>query len=327
MAIPAVPVERLADSSDPLGEALHFLRMTGAFYCRTELRAPCGLELPPMGDCLAFHAVVSGDCWLGVDSGESVMLTTGDLALVPHGRGHRLATAAGVDTPNIFDLPHEYLSERYAVLRHGDGDDDPVELVCGAVEFDHPAATNLMAVLPAVIHIQATSSPETAALHTMVQVMGAEAKRLRPGGETIVTRLCDVVVIQAIRSWLDNDPAAHLGWLGALRDEHVGAAIAAIHRHPERDWTVASLAAESLMSRSAFAARFTQLAGEPAMRYVGRWRMGVAVDRLRDGATSISEVAAGLGYDSEASFSRAFKRICGYPPSEARDRDRPPRNK
>jgi transcriptional regulator GlxA family with amidase domain len=200
-------------------------------------------------------------------------------------------------------------------------------LVCGAVEFDHPAATNLMAVLPAVIHIQATSSPETAALHTMVQVMGAEARRLRPGGETIVTRLCDVVVIQAIRSWLDNDPAAHLGWLGALRDEHVGAAIAAIHRHPERDWTVASLAAESLMSRSAFAARFTQLAGEPAMRYVGRWRMSVAVDRLRDGATSISEVAAGLGYDSEASFSRAFKRICGYPPSEARDRDRPPRNK
>lgn len=318
MAIPTVPGERLPDYSDPLGEALHFLRMTGAFYCRTELTAPSGVELPPMGDCLAFHAVISGQCWLDVDGGESVMLNTGDLALVPHGRGHRLATAAGVATPNIFDLPHEYLSERYAVLRHGDGDGDPVELVCGAVEFDHPAATNLMAVLPSVIHIQATGSRETAALHTMVQVMGAEARQLRPGGETIVTRLCDVVVIQAIRSWLDNDPAAHASWLGALRDEHIGAAIAAVHRHPERNWSVASLAAESLMSRSAFAARFTQLVGEPAMQYVGRWRMGVAVDRLRSGGVSISEVAAGLGYESEASFSRAFKRICGYPPSKTR---------
>jgi AraC-like DNA-binding protein len=323
MAIPAAPGKRPPDSSDPLGEVLHFLRMTGAFYCRTELSTPSGVELPPMGDCLAFHAVISGECWLSVDGGESVILGTGDLALVPHGRGHRLATAAGVATPNIFDLPHEYLSERYAVLRHGDGEGEVVEMVCGAVEFDHPAATNLMDVLPGVIHVPSTGSPETASLHAMVDVMGTEARQLRPGGETIVTRLCDVVVIQAIRSWLDTDPAANIGWLGALRDTQIGTAIAAIHRHPERDWTVAALAAESLMSRSAFAARFTQLVGEPAMQYLSRWRMGIAVDRLRDGATSIGEVAAGLGYESEASFSRAFKRICGFPPSETRDRPRP----
>ena len=152
----------------------------------------------------------------------------------------------------------------------------------------------------------------------MLDLMGSEARELRAGGETIVTRLCDVVVIQAIRFWLEHDPQARTGWLGALRDEQIGRAIAAIHRNPGGDWTVASLAAVALMSRSAFAARFTELVGEPALRYVTRWRMAIAVDRLSDHRTSIAQVAAMLGYESEASFSRAFKRTVGYPPSQAR---------
>jgi AraC-like DNA-binding protein len=308
----------IPNTVDPLGEALHFLRLTGAFYCRTELGGPCGLAMPPMGDSLSFHAVISGRCYLTVDGHDPITLQVGDVVLVPHGRGHRLATQAGVSTPSIFDLPHEYLSDRYAVLRHGFEDGDRVELICGAVRFEHPAAGNLIGVLPAVIHVREDPSTPTSGIRGMLDVMGGEARELRAGGETIVTRLCDIVVIQAIRYWLEHDPQARTGWLGALRDDQIGTAIAAIHREPGGDWTVASLAAVALMSRSAFAARFTELVGEPALRYVTRWRMAIAVDRLSDHRTSIAQVAAMLGYESEASFSRAFKRTVGYPPSQAR---------
>jgi AraC-like DNA-binding protein len=318
-------VSHLTQSADPLGEALHFLRMTGAFYCRTELGAPCGLEMPAMPDCLAFHAALTGECWLDVDGLEPVLLAPGDLALVPHGSGHRLATHTGVATPNIFELPHDYLSDRYAVLRHGDDSGAAITLVCGAVQFDHPAAANLIAMLPPVIHISGSDATRPGGLDQMLELMGHEARELRTGGETVITRLCDIVVIQAIRAWLERDDTMLHGWLGAIGDEQIGSVISAIHRHPERDWTLNTLAATAMMSRSGFTARFTYLVGEPPMQYLTNWRMNLACDQLNDGTRSIADVASGLGYQSEASFSRAFKRTRGYPPSEARRATKPAR--
>jgi AraC-like DNA-binding protein len=148
--------------------------------------------------------------------------------------------------------------------------------------------------------------------------MAAEAKDRKPGGDAVITRLADLLVIQAIRSWIAQDPAAQTGWLGALQDQQIGRAIALIHRQPARDWTVAALASEVAMSRSAFAARFTERVGEPAMRYVARWRMHVALTSLREEATALADVASRLGYRSEAAFSRAFKRVTGVSPGAAR---------
>jgi AraC-like DNA-binding protein len=145
-----------------------------------------------------------------------------------------------------------------------------------------------------------------------------EDKELRPGGETVITRLADILVIQAIRSWIAQDPSAQTGWLGALRDKQVGRAITLIHRDPARAWTVASLAAEVAMSRSAFAARFTELVGEPPMHYVARWRMHVALASLREDGATLGELAMRLGYQSEAAFSRAFKRFIGVSPGSVR---------
>lgn len=307
---------RLPPSADALGEALHLLRLSGAFYCRTELGAPSGLTMPPFGNALSFHAVITGNCQITVDGHEPVQLAAGDIALVPHGRGHRITTQLGVSTPSIFDLPHDYVSQRYAVLHHGVNGGDRVELLCGVVEFEHPAATNLIDTLPPVVHVRDETT--SSGIRVMLTALGDEAQHLRPGGETIITRLSDIVVIQAIRSWLETDPLARTGWLGALRDHHVGRALAAIHRDPGSGWTVASLATTAMMSRSAFAARFTDLVGEPALRYVTRWRMAIAADRLNDPNNSIAQVATGLGYQSEAAFSRAFKRTVGHPPSRAR---------
>jgi AraC-like DNA-binding protein len=311
-------------AADPLGEALHALRMTGAFYCRSELTAPWGLALPPLEGCLWFHVVTAGGCLLEVPGLPAPRpLAPGQLALVPHGAGHTLVSAPGAATPRVDSLRREQHGERYEVLRHGGGG-APTALVCGAVAFEHPAARHLVRLLPALLHLEAAQAPERAWLEGTLRLMAVELERPRPGGETVITRLADILVIQALRAWLEQGDGgggrARTGWLGALQDPQVGQALAAIHREPERAWTVASLARRAGMSRSAFAARFTLLVGEPAMHYLARWRMGLAQDLLARGEASPGEAAGRLGYRSEAAFFRAFKRFVGVPPGQVRPR-------
>jgi AraC-like DNA-binding protein len=303
--------------ADPLGEALYVLRLSDSFYSRCEFTAPWALALPAFPGSLMFHVVTAGRCWLEVEGAEPRLLQPGDLGLVPHGEGHRLASAPGVPGPGLFDLPRELVSERYEIIRQGGGG-AATSLVCGTVRFDHPAARHLVGVLPSTIAVEAATSPQTEWLQSTLRFMAAEARELRPGGETVITRLADVLVIQAIRAWIEQDPAARTGWLGALRDPQVGRAIALIHRDPARAWSVATLAHEVAMSRSAFAARFAALVGEPPMRYVARWRMHVALTALKEESATLGELALRLGYRSEAAFSRAFKRFIGVSPGAVR---------
>jgi AraC-like DNA-binding protein/mannose-6-phosphate isomerase-like protein (cupin superfamily) len=309
---PEVPI-----SMEPLGEALHSLRMSGVFYCASEFSTPFGLALPPMRQCLMFHFVTSGRCRLEVKGSAARELRPGDLALVPHGEGHKLTSARGVPAARLFDLYREPVSERYEILRHGGGG-EPTTVVCGAVRFDHPTAVHLVSLLPRLIIQGAGDSPQTEWIHGTLRFMAAEARAMAPGGETVMTRLADILVIQAIRMWITNDPAARGGWLGALQDRQIGRAIALIHRDPGRDWALASLASEVAMSRSALAARFAQRVGEPVMQYLTRWRMHLAMSRLRETDVGIGELASVLGYGSEAAFSRAFKRTLGMTPGQVR---------
>lgn len=304
---------------DPLGEALHFLRMSGTFCSRSEFSAPWALELPPMPGWLSFHVVTAGRCWLEIDGAEHLLLEPGDLALVPHGEGHRLASAPGVVAARLFELPRDQLSDRYEILRYGAGG-VATNVFCGVVRFDHPAAHQLVRLLPQVIRVDAAASSDSGTdwLQSTLRFMIAEARELRPGGDTVITRLADILVIQAIRAWIARDPAAQTGWLGALHDRQIGRALCLIHRDPARPWTLQALAAEVAMSRSAFAARFSELVGEPAMQYVTRWRMHVALTSLREHDVSLAELASRLGYESEAAFSRAFKRVVGIAPGAAR---------
>jgi AraC-like DNA-binding protein len=297
---------------DPLGEALHLLRMDGAFYCRSELHAPWGLRLPPLDGHVWFHVVTHGA--LRLESGEmSQMLGPGEVALVAHGHGHALRSEPEAATPDILSLNRERVSDRYEILRHG-GDGQPTLLICGAVRFAHPVAATLMQLLPDVVYLPAG----TERLQTTLSVLAAEAREPRVGGEAVLTRLADIIVIQAIRAWIEGDPAAEVGWFGALRDPQIGRAITLIHRNPGRDWTVASLARELNMSRSSFAARFTALVGEPVMAYLTRWRMQIALAALRDEPTTVAQLADRLGYRSEAAFARMFKRHTGMSPGSVR---------
>ena len=308
--LPEIPV-------DPVGEALHRLRLGGALYARCELSAPWGLDLPPMAPLLTFHVVLSGSCRLEMAGCEPRQLQRGTLALFPHGAGHTLCSDPGVFAVPLFESDREIVSNRYEVLRqHGGG--EACELICGAVRFDHPGARQLIALLPPLIEVEASSLGRQDWLNSTLSLVIDEARELRVGGETVIRRLADVLVIQAIRTWIEKDPAARTGWLNALRDKQIGRAIALVHRDPARAWTLASLADAVAMSRTAFANRFVELVGMPVMQYITNWRMQIAFTMLQDRDARVADLAEHVGYQSEAAFSRAFKRFTGQSPGSVR---------
>ena len=308
--------------TDPLGETLHLLRLNGTLYCRSELTAPWGIDLPAFDGCMMFHVVTAGHCWLEVGGEEPRLLQQGSLALVPHGNGHCIRSSPKIEAVPLFDIPVEQVSDRYEIMRYG-GDGELNHLTCGVVRFDHVAGQQLIALLPRVLHIDTWADEEGSWLQSTLRFIAREARKLRPGGETVITHLADILIIQAIRSWIESAPEADRGWLGALRDDQVGRALAAIHREPEKDWTLATLAKEIGMSRSGFSARFTKLVGESAMRYLTQWRMQLARLQLQETSDPLSILAERLGYQSEAAFCRAFKRVFGVPPGSVRHASTP----
>lgn len=304
-------------TADPLGEALHLLRLTGCVYARSDLSAPWGVDLPPFEGHMMFHIVTAGHCWLKADGSEPVRLERGSLVLVPHGLGHALMDAPDTPAVPFFDLPIERVTERYERLTYGGGGAG-CKLICVVVRFDHAAAERLIDALPPILKVDAWDGGEDRWLADTLRFIAREAEALRPGGETVITRLSDILVIQMIRHWIETESEAETGWFAALRDDHLGRAIAAIHREPGADWTLEGLARTAAMSRSAFAARFTEVVGEPAMRYLTRWRLQLARSTLRESDETLGRVAERFGYQSEASFCRAYKRTFGISPGADR---------
>jgi len=310
-----VPRDRaqLVDNSDALGKALHHLRMQTALCCRSELTAPWSIEMPSLENTLMLHVVTSGNVLIEIDGEEPLSVGVGHLVLVAHGRGHRISSAPGMKSEDLFSLPVEKVSDRYEILRYGGGG-ERTNMICGVATFEHPVAIHLLKALPAVVHVETWNSPHGDWLQNTMSLMAIEAGSMRPGGGTIVTRLADILVIQAIRSWLDSPTHETTGWLAAMRDSSIGRAMELIHKQPENPWTVQGLAEEVAMSRSGFAARFTALLGMSPMNYVTEWRMSLATNLLKERLLSLYEISKQCGYASEAAFSRAYKRFTGVSP-------------
>jgi AraC-like DNA-binding protein len=313
----ATPTPVLPESIDPLGETLHMLRLTGTLYCRGEFTAPFSIQIPQLEGVMTFLVVTSGRCWLQVTHAEPRLLDQGNLALIPHGVPHVISSDPDLKSEPLFDLPIEKISDRYECMRHGGGG-EMTRTMYGVVRFDDVAAQHLLRLLPQTIYIDGWHDDSGGWLQSTLRFIASEAASLKPGGETVITRLADVVVIQAIRSWLENSPEADQGWLGALRDRQIGRALALIHKDPTNDWGVASLADAVAMSRSAFSAWFTQLVGVSPGRYLTDWRMQIARTRLLDSTDPVAKIASDLGYQSEAAFCRAFKRTFEVSPGSIR---------
>jgi AraC-like DNA-binding protein len=305
---------------DVLTDVLETLRARGACYARLAAKAPFGVALPA-GSVTAFHLVLDGSCVLRVEGQQDLELRGGDLVAIPHGRAHSIVDHASSPVRRLRDLLGKDRKPGPASLEIG-GRGAKTTLVCGKIDFEDPVGHPLLAALPAVIHLRGGSQALVEWLDPTLRFIAAEAGSTRPGAQTVVSRLADVLFIQIVRGHLASvDPEAS-GWLGALGDPQIGAVLGLIHENPGGAWTVQSLASSAGMSRSAFASRFNRLVGEPPLHYLTRWRMQKAQRLLRDGRVPLSEVASRVGYDSEAAFSKAFKRAVGAAPGTYRRRAR-----
>ena len=229
-----------------VSDALRHITITGVFYCPSYLREPWGGTVPAMPGCVWFHAVTSGRCELVVGR-DRLQLQAGDLALVPHGAGHRIEAGGPAEHPLIPDLPHEEQSDNYAVLRYG-GDGSLTELVCGGLRLEHPSARRLLDGLPPVVHVRTV---RRTVLCATLDLLAEEVRGREVGNEAVISRLCDIVVIQAIRHWMTDADATGSPWLRAMGDPQIGPALPTLHAAPAEPWTVGALASRAAMSRSA----------------------------------------------------------------------------
>lgn len=300
---------------DLLSEVLHDLRLARASYGRSELTAPWGIEIP-YKEGVRFHFIAEGGCWMLTRAHAPIYMDCGDVVLLPHGTGH-VITDQPVRRPlSLAEVGPELVGSSTYRLTTGGGGARSL-IVCCTIGFEGPTAHPLVQLLPQILHVRGSDASDSS-LPTLLEMMADEVIHPKIGSATIMARLADIVMTRIIRAWVETRPAELTGWLAAVKDEQIGAALAAIHRRPGHGWDVESLAALAGMSRSKFSERFTYLLRISPARYLLQWRMYLAASWLRTGDLAIAQVAAQLGYESEASFSRAFKRFMGVSPGVAR---------
>lgn len=307
---------------DTLTEILQGLRLDGVEYGRCMLHPPWAVAFPAQRSA-RFHFVSNGGCWLRTPSTDWVQLNRGDAVLLPRGSFHVLASAPDVPVVDIDSLARVAVSENIYLVQGeapagaNAGAARADVMFCGAMRFNLDPLHPLVTMMPDVMRAGdlAQRDPTVPAL---LEAMEREIALERIGACGILARMADVLAATIIRAWVEcgcNNPT---GWIAAVRCPKIGKVLAAIHAGPERDWTVPALAELMGASRSTFAEAFTRTLGESPAKYVAKVKMFQARRWIARDGMRISVAADRLGYDSEASFSRAFKRIIGHPPSLAR---------
>ena len=303
--------------SDPLTRMLHGLRLDGVEYGRCQLAAPWAFSFPQQPQA-RFYFVAQKGVWLLPPSGEWLELGAGDAVLLPRGHVHALASEPGLVATPFPRSDCKLIAENIVDYQCGLCAEGCL-LFFGTMKFNLDNLHPLLQMMPDLMHANELMRSEPTIPH-LLDAMACEVALNRVGANGIVTRLADVLAAQIIRSWIEHGCSDATGWIAAVRDPEVGHVLAAIHASPGRDWSVAELAKLMGASRSRFAEKFAAVVGETPAHYVARVRMHQAQQWLFRDRTRIAEVAQKLGYDSEASFSRAFKRVTGTAPSHVRNR-------
>ncbi len=288
---------------DAMSDVLSLVRMRGEFVCVNEYSAPWSIRFDrPIAH---FHIVERGSAWLTVHGETPQRIETGDLAILPHGAGHALASSPKLKPVPIMDEVRSNSVRQGSVFKIG-GDGEATHVLCGQFAFDGVLAPKLLTILPPVMLIRAEQGRPLEWLRLTAHFLTEETRFPKPGSAIMIARLLDLLFIQAVREW-GQSHSHNLGWLSGLRDSSIGRALSAMHERPARAWTVAQLSEVAGLSRSAFAARFQQVVGQPPLRYLAVWRLDLAADLLRAGDTPIADIAAQVGYGSESALTRAFK--------------------
>ena len=305
---------------------LRAVRLTGAVYFDFDLSSPWVAETPPAREIAAtvmpgaqrvieYHLIARGACWGHAVGQEPIRLQEGDLFVLPQGDAHVLSSAPGMRAAPDMSKFARRTTPLPLVYELGGGGPERARLVCGFLGCDERPFNPLLTALPPVIHLSAAASDGAAGwLGMLLNIAVKESGSARAGGENVLARLSELMFVEVIRRYLETLPPAQTGWLAGLRDPVVGHALAALHGEASEPWTVERLARVVGVSRSVLAERFTEMVGQPPMQYLALWRMQLASRLLAEGG-QVAEVAGAVGYESEAAFSRAFKRRVGQAPA------------
>ena len=305
---------------DPLSDVLRAVRLNGAFFYQVEAASPWSVStvaaqqltpevMPDAEQLIPYHILVSGVCWAGVQGDSQVCMQPGDVIVFPHGDPHFLSSHEGQHVGNDHEgaVPLRYPD---TVFLGPDALRD-TQFVCGFLGCDVRPFNPLLASLPRCLHLPGVAGGW---LSQFPQQVVAESRLERVGGETMLTRMAELMFIEVVRRHVEQAAPQH-GWLAGLRDPIVGPTLALLHERPAHPWSLPELAREIATSRTVLADRFSAIVGVPPMLYLTRWRLQLAAEKLARGSAKIASVGAQVGYESEAAFSRAFKRETGVSPA------------
>jgi len=320
-------------TQDTLSDVLRTVRLHGAVFYYVTGNREWAAEAPPskaiaaavMPDAehvIEYHVVVGGHCWCALIGEPAVKMSAGDIVLFPHGDSHVMSSAPGMRADPQVSWYYENKIDQLPFKVAYDGASPPAAelpshadatLVCGFLGCDMRPFNPLVSGLPRMLHLVAQGAGDW--ITQFVQQAAAESASKRPGGEAMLARMSEMMFVDAVRRHVERLPADSTGWLAGLRDRYVGRALALMHERPAHGWTIDDLGRAVGLSRSALHERFVQLVAQPPMQYLTNWRMQIASGLLRNTNATVASIAIDVGYDSEAAFARAFKRLLGMPPA------------
>lgn len=322
-------------STDVLSDVLSAVRLTGSVFFDVTARSPWVAETPRAAEIadrvmpgaqhvIEYHVLTRGRCWIslvGNGAFAPVTLEEGDIAVMPQGDPHVVSSAPGMRAePNleIHRRPEDGNALPFAVRTGGNGPSD-AHLICGFFGCDARPFNPLLGALPKFMRFSRdTQRRSNGLLEQFIRLATAETGNKRAGSQSVLNRLSELMFVEVIRMHMDQLTNNNSGWLAGLRDPLVGRVLTLLHARPQDDWTLEALASEAAASRSALADRFTQIVGCPPIQYLTQWRIQMAARRLADPNVKIAAVAHEVGYESEAAFSRAFKKVVGRSPGQWR---------
>ena len=309
---------------DALSETLSVVRLIGAIFIHGRFTAPWCYQSPhadtaapllePSAErVVIFHMITEGECYVELDGQPPTRLSAGDAVIFPQGHAHRMTSEPGL-VPASGARLDEVLSRRPRLLAYGGGG-ATTRLVCGYLACDARLARMLLAGLPPVVKVSVRGSNAGVWLEASLRYALAEARSPRPGGAGVLAKLAEVLFIEVLRLYINEQAEGRTGWLAGVSDRIVGAALKSIHTSPAQTWTLGELARAAGTSRSVLAERFQQLVGSSPMQYLGQWRMLLASNLLCRSNAPLARIAEEVGYQTDTAFSRAFRREFGLPPA------------
>jgi len=312
-----------------LSEVLKAVKLDGALFYNAEFSAPwCARSIdartvtsylsPNSQHVIMFHLLTEGRGYAHVDGDDRpIPLNAGDIVIVPHGDGHILGNGPSVTAVDRAQVLEQVLSQGLKVSRMGGGG-EITKFVCGFLSCDPELSRVFLGGLPSILKVSIRDDTSGQWLENSIRYSVDNADASRPGGEAVLAKLSEVLFVETLRRYIGLLPREQTGWLAGVRDPEIGKALALLHRKPAHPWTIATLANEVGISRSVLAERFRRYLSQTPMAYLSRWRLQLGAQMLKSTSRSVMEIAGEVGYESEPSFNRAFKREFGLPPARFR---------